>query len=212
MSRTTSALALSVSLALVTLAATGCGDRQPPPPSPAAPVVKVEDLPDWVRDPTMGGKYPLAAAGSSQWMKAGFAFTRDKALHNARTELGRVVSTKIQAVFKDWTREGGEITSQEDRTMAMTMAENISRSITNQEIQGTPQRELYHDKNTNTLFVWVDVDPEATKRIADAIAAKTRGEMEKRAHFAAKVEAEKAFADLDRLIDKELGVSGASGK
>ncbi|MCX8012761.1 MAG: hypothetical protein N3A02_00535 [Rectinema sp.] len=85
------------------------------------------------------------------------------------------------------------------------MAENISRSITNQEIQGTPQRELYHDKNTNTLFVWVYVDREATKRIADAIAAKTRGEMEKRAHFAAKVEAEKAFAEFNRLIGEALG-------
>lgn len=201
----TSLLALAAALGAVTLVGCGSDRAQPPPPSPAAPVVKVDDLPDWVRDPTMGGKYPLAAVGSSPWMKAGFAFTRDKALHNARTELGRVISTKIQAIFKDWTREGGEITSQEDRTMAMTMAENISRSVTNQEINGTPQRELYHDKNTNTLFVWVYVDPEANKRIQEAISSQVRGEMEKRAHFAAKIEAEKAFADLDRLIDKELG-------
>jgi len=198
---TTSIIAIAA-VGLVGL--TGCGREDP---SPAAPTVQVDNLPDWVKDPTMGGKFPLAASGSSQWMKSGFAFTRDKALNNGRVELGRVVSTKVQAVFKDWTREGGEITSQEDRTMAMTMAENISRSVTNQEINGTPQRELYHDKGSNTVFVWVYVDAEANKRIQEAVAKQARGDMEKRAHFAAKIEADKAFADLDKLIDKEMGVA-----
>lgn len=190
------------------LVVAGCGDRPAPAPSPT-PVVDTDKLPDWVQDPTMGGKYPLAAAGSSQNMKAGFAFTRDKALNNARTELGRVVSTKVQAVFKDWTREGGEITSSDDRTMAMTMAENISRTVTNQEINGTPQRALFQDKSSGTMFVWVYVDAEASKQIQAAVAAQARDNMEKRAHFASKIEADKAFADLDKLIDKEMGASEA---
>jgi hypothetical protein len=185
------------------LGLTGCGDRPAPAPSPIAQP-DTNTLPDWVKDPTMGGKYPLAAAGSSQMMKAGFAFTKDKAINNARVELGRVVSTKVQAVFKDWTREGGEITSNEDRTMAMTMAENISRSVTNQEINGTPQRDLYVDKASNTMFVWVYVDAEANKRVQEAIKAQAQNDLEKRAHFASKIEADKAFADLDKLVDKEL--------
>ena len=200
----TSLLAIA---AIGAVSLTGCGrEEKPVAPSPVAQP-DTDNLPDWVKDPTMGGKFPLAAAGSSQQMKAGFAFTRDKALNNARVELGRVVSTKVQAVFKDWTREGGEITSQDDKTMAMTMAENISRSVTNQEINGTPQRELHVDKASNTMFVWVYVDQEATKRIQEAMKAQTRGDAEKRAHFASKIEADKAFADLDKLIDKEMGVT-----
>jgi hypothetical protein len=199
---------LAALVACGALVVAGCGDRPAPAPSPA-PVVDTDKLPDWVQDPTMGGKHPLAAAGSSQNMKAGFAFTRDKCLNNARTELGRVVSTKVQAVFKDWTREGGEITSSDDRTMAMTMAENISRTVTNQEINGTPQRALFQDKASGTMFVWVYVDPEASKQIQAAVAAQARDNMEKRAHFASKIEADKAFADLDKLIDKEMGASEA---
>jgi hypothetical protein len=187
------------------LALPGCSsDRQPTAgPQP----VQVDDLPDWVRDPTKGGKFPLAAAGSARWSLTGFTQSRDQAANNARVELGRVVSAKVQAVFKDWTREGGEITSQDSKLMAQTMAENISRTVTNQEINGTPQRELHHDKSSNTVFVWVYVDQEATKRIQDAMKAQTRADAEKRAYFGSKIEADKAFADLDKLIDKEMGLT-----
>ncbi len=49
------------------------------------------------------------------------------------------------------------------------------------------------------------VDPTLAETLRKQVAAQAREEMEKRAHFAAKIEADKAFADLDKLIDKEMG-------
>lgn len=182
----------------------GCGDNRPPAPE-QKPVTDVASLPDWVQDPTMGGKYPLAAAGIQHKMLGGFASQRDNALTNARKELARVIDVKVQSVAKQWTREGGEITSQDNKSMAMQMFEDTTRQITNQNVQGTPQRALFQDKTTGDLFVWVYVDPAATAQINAAIKSQAREQMEKRAHFAAKVEMDKAMEDLDKLVDKEMG-------
>lgn len=193
------------------LALAGCGDRpQTAPTTTNSNTTNAAQLPDWAQDPTMAGKYPIAAVGTAEKSMASFAMQRDRALANGRTELGRALETKVQAIFKDWTREGGEITSQDNRQMAMTMAENISRNVTTATVQATSQRALFTEQGTGRLFVWVYLDSEAQKQVAAMVKAKTREEMEKRAHFAAKVEADKAFAELDKLVDKELAV--ADGK
>ncbi len=187
--------------ALAAFTLTGCGEK-PRPVSPADKPVDVSALPDWVSDPTQGGKYALAAFGTSDKMKAGFAVTKDKALFNARQELGKTIGSKIQAVVKDWTREGGTITSAEDKTMAMTMFESIARGVTNADVNGATQRAMIQDGN-GTVFVWVYIDPNATAQIEAAVKAKAKEEI--RAHFTAVVEADKAFAELDKLVDEKMG-------
>lgn len=201
---TTSLIAVA---AVGLVALPGCGREQPKKDFPSDRPISVNSLPDWAKDPTMDGKYPLAAAASADKGPGGFSMQQTTARERARTELARIIETKVQAVFKDWTREGGEITSQDDRRMAMTMQENIARNITTQAIQGSTQKDLHQDPGTGTLFAWLIVNPTLTEQLKKQFAAQVREQMEKRAHFAAKIEADKAFADLDKLIDKEMGVS-----
>ena len=191
------------------LAIAGCGDQRE-----AAPVINpassnptpapTNNVPDWVNDPTLGGKYPIAAYGVSEKMMSGEGMMRDRAMNAARTEIARSVNVRVQSIFKDWTREGGEITSQDNKQMAMTMAENISRSVTDQVLTGASQRGRYAEPGTGRLFVWVYLDAGALDSLNKQIQAKTREEVEKRAHFASKIEADKAFADLDKLVDAQL--------
>jgi len=196
-------------ICLFMLGIAGCGD-----PREAAPVINpasnnptpapTNNVPDWVNDPTLGGKYPIAAYGVSEKMLSGEGMMRDRAMNAARTELARSVNARVQSIFKDWTREGGEITSQDNKQMAMTMAENISRTVTDQVLAGTSQRGRFAEPGTGRLFVWVYLDAAALENLNKQVQSKAREEMEKRAHFASKIEADKAFADLDRLVDAQL--------
>lgn len=204
-------------VAMTTLVMTGCGETKPenntqPINTPVAQPA-VGALPDFVRNPNFDPatkQVVVGAAGSSQPMKAGFSFTTDKAQQDARVKLARSLEAKIQSAFKDWTREGGEVTSQEDRTMALKMSENVSRTVTNLTLKGAFQKDLWQDPVSKEVFVWLVLDANAAKQVGDEVVAQTKKEMEeKKAHFMAKIEAEKAFADLDKLVDAELSKSDA---
>jgi hypothetical protein len=198
---TTSILAVA---AVGMLGLTGCGERpQPVAPGIAAPT---NDVPDWVNDPTQGGKI-LGAYGVSEKMMSGEKSMRDRAMLSARQELAATLSSKIQGVVKDWVREGGVISSQDNAQAAMTSFESATRNVINQELTGSQQRARYIDDKTGKMYVYVVVNPEIASKIAEAAKAAARENKELRAHMAAKIEAEKAFADLDKLIDKEMGVA-----
>jgi len=201
-------LTLPLFAVLAACAVTGCGDRDPAPvvnpTAPAAAPLPTNNVPDWVNDPTLGGKYAIAAYGVSEKMLSGEGMMRDRALNGARTEIARATQAKVQSVFKDWTREGGEISSQDNKQSAMTMAENVSRTVTDQVLQGTSQRGRWVEPGTGKLYVWVYLDTAALEKLNQQVQAKAREEMEKRAHFASKIEADKAFADLDKLVDQAL--------
>jgi hypothetical protein len=202
-------LVRTAGVVLSVCAVAGCGDQREPAPvvNPAASnptPAPTNNVPDWVNDPTLGGKYPIAAYGVSEKMMAGEGVMRDRAMSSARTEIARSINARVQSIFKDWTREGGEISSQDNKQMAMTMAENISRTVTDQVLTGTSQRGRFAEPGTGKLFVWVYLDAGAMDSLNKQIQAKAREEMEKRAHFASKIEADKAFADLDRLVDAQF--------
>ena len=187
------------------IAVGGCAKEDRTAPVQAPPAAASNDGPDWLNDPTMGGKFPIAAYGVAPYKLGGEGMQRDSAMASARTEIGRAVATKVQAVFKSWTREGGEITSQESKSMAMQMEENISKNVTNQLVEATSQRARWIDPATKSMYVWTYPDAASMAAAAAQMKAAARAEAEKRSHFAAKIEADKAFADLDKLIDKEMG-------
>jgi hypothetical protein len=198
-----------VAAAVGALSFAGCGKEDRTPPAPAPPAAATNDGPDWLNDPTQDGKHPIAAYGVADYKLGGENAQRNSAMASARDEIARAIAVKVQAVFKSWTREGGEITSQDSKTMAMQMEENISRQVTNQLVQATSQRARWIDPGTKRMYVWTYPDQAAIEAAAAATKAAVRAEAEKRAHFAAKIEADKAFADLDKLIDKEMGVAPA---
>ncbi len=186
------------------LALTGCSDRPAPQTTPAA--VATNDVPDWVNDPTQGGK-TLGAYGVAEKMMLGEAKQAERARLAARQELASTISSKIQSVVKDWAREGGVITSQDNAQAAMTSFESATRNVVNQNLEGSQQRARYIDEKTGKMYVWVILNAEVAAKIAEGAKAAARENKELRAHVAAKIEAEKAFADLDKLIDKEMGAA-----
>ena len=86
------------------------------------------------------------------------------------------------------------------------MSENASVNITNQIIQVCPLREAAVDRYGRE-WVWVYIDKEEVKQLQSIILQTARAESEKRSHFASKIEADKAYAELQKLIDKEMGVA-----
>lgn len=187
------------------LSFTGCGSDERPAPAPnTMPAAATNDVPAWVEDPTDGGKWPIAAYGVSERVLAGEQQQKTKALEAARTEIARGISSKVQAVFKEWTREGGEITSSENRQSAMLMTENVARTVTDQVISGVTQRGRHVDEKTGRMYIWAYLDAKGLESLNQAIQAQAKSQLEKKAHFASKIESEKAFADLDKLVDKAL--------
>lgn len=201
---TVTSLALAVALGVVALP--GCSKREEPKPTAPGIAAPTNDVPDWVNDPTQGGKV-MGAYGVSERMLAGEKAMRDRAMLSARQELAAMINSKIQGVVKDWVREGGIITSQDNAQAAMTSFESAVRNVVNQELQGSMQKARYVDPQTGKLYVWVVIDQTVAQKIAEQAKAAARENKELRAHMAAKIEAEKAFAELDRLIDKEMGLS-----
>jgi hypothetical protein len=86
----------------------------------------------------------------------------------------------------------------------MTMSENVARTVTDQVISGVSQRGRHVDEKTGRLYVWSYLDAKALDTLNQQIQAQARAQLDKKAHFASKIEADKAFADLDKLVDKAL--------
>lgn len=182
----------------------GCG-RDEKPQQVNNVGVMTNDVPDWVNDPTQGGKV-LGAYGTAERMLAGENAMVQRARLNARQELAASINSKIQGVVKDWIREGGVISSQDNAQAAMTSFETATRNVINQELSGSIQKARHIDA-AGKLYVWIVVNPEIAAKIAEQTKSAARENKELRAHMAAKIEAEKAFADLDKLIDKEMGIA-----
>lgn len=180
----------------------GCGNEARPA-QPTAPTGPTNDGPDWKKDPTQGGKI-LGAYGVSEKMFGGEDAQVKRARLAARQELASMINAKIQSVVKDWIREGGVITSQDNAQAAMTSFEAATRAVVNQDLAGTMQRDSWIDERNGKLYVWMVANPEIAAKIAADAKAAARENKELRSHMAAKIEADKAFADLDKLIDKEM--------
>lgn len=154
--------------------------------------------PAWITDPTNGGQR-LAAWGSiahDPWADA--AQQRDRATDSARRELARMVAVKIQAVMQDYTGESGD--------SATTFSQSVGRSIAIQSIRGSAQRDAWVHPKTSELFVLVVVDPAFTEHMPQAVASVARqaaaSDPTLDAHVRAKVESDKGFAELDRLLER----------
>lgn len=198
-----SAIALS-SAAVGVLSLTSCGGDRPKEAPPIA--AATNNVPDWVKDPTMGEKI-FGACGIADQSLAGEATQRKEAMLKGRSELANMINVKIQEVTKDWVRVAGTVTKDDNNQMAMKSFENATRSIVDQALSGSGQRDRHIDEKSGKMYLWVTVNAKIAKEIADAAKAKAREDKDIRAHFASAIEAEKAFDKLDALIDKKVAGS-----
>ncbi len=189
---TSSILAMAL---IALLALSGCGGNPRPAPQP-----ELAGLPSWVQDPTEGGKV-LGAYGSSGRSHAGFNFKRDIAMQRGRAELARQIEARIQVAITDWTREGGEITNQEDRRTVLASQEAVGRSVSNQVMAGSYQRYIHHDKVSDELFIYVTLSTKMQADLPETVANQVRASLKDAgSNLGAAGESDKALLALDKLV------------
>lgn len=156
--------------------------------------------PDWISDATRGGT-KLAAWGSTAhdpYVDSGTM--RDRAADSARRELARMVAVKIQAVMQDYVGESDAGSTR--------FSQSVGRSIAIQSIRGSVQRAEWIHPKTREMFVWMVVDPAYSDSLAQNVAGAAReaaaADPKVGAHLRAKLESDKGFEELDRLLDKPV--------
>ena len=102
-------------------------------------------MPNWINDPSMGGKYK-AAVGSCYEAGLSYAEYRDKAYKSAITELSRSVKVRIKNSLKNY-QTGDGIDYSEDTTKLES-----DQTINNAEIVSD-----WTQPNTKEYYVWVVV-------------------------------------------------------
>jgi hypothetical protein len=191
---------LSLVLALIAIFAFGaCTGSQ----EKAEPVVEKEVVdpmagyPAWILDPNV--EDGLGAVGSAYIGAAGVQFARQEALANARDELARQVSVKVQNMFKSYTNSiglGG-------RDGVEKVATNVSKQVANQTLKGSRQKELWISPDKE-LFVQVIIPNEILKEEAKAVIENETPVGTSDRALWQEFKAKNAQAELDAAIDSML--------
>jgi hypothetical protein len=183
-----------------------CGDRAAASPTESrGHQIDGTKVPVWVADPSYDDQF--GAVGISRPSLGGMNETFKKARMEGRLELARIISTKVQAAYVRYFQEGGEIYAGEKgpeyQTMATEMAEDTSRQITDQLLQGTKQMEFWQHPESKDMYVWMIIDPEAMDMIADQVKVAARSSA-RRSNIAAELKTKEALERLDAAIDAEM--------
>lgn len=183
----------------------GCARNPAPaaPPPPAhgwrQPWQSDKPLPRWIADPTEGGTR-LAAYGSAEYRSdESRSQQRDRAMAAARDELARMLRLRVRNAVRDYLADSG--------VGVTSFSDAVSQQVAEGTIDGTYQRDEWSNEKTRELFVWVDVDRDVARRLAASVvaAAAAAPQGPAAAHLRAKSEADKGFAELDRLLDRGAG-------
>jgi len=166
------------------------------------------DLPGWATDPTMGGKYTLAACGLNSDKGEGFTQRRNKAVSKARDGLTQIICTKAEAIAKSWTRDGSTIVVQDDRGLAVKSLVDAVNLAADSLIQKTVQRAFFQNPQSGTQYVWIYIDPVAIPQLVTEIKAKAREAVEKTVHFPKAGDADASFQDLNLIVDSAFSAKG----
>jgi len=182
-------LALS---ALVAASFTACGGK-PAPEEQSAQAAGLAGAPMWVLDPTVEGG--VAAVGSAQKSPGGLQFQRTEALANARDELARVLSVKVNNMVKNFSQATGV----GDAQTFEKVAQQVSKQVASQTLSGSKQKAIWINPATGELFVHVLLDPESVKSAAKA---SFKTSMQNDEALWQQFQAKKADDALDAEVDK----------
>jgi len=204
-------IAKIVPIAAATAAAmvfTGCAERSNPATSPSKPapgyrrawsdddVVK----PDWISNPTRNGTVIAAWGSAPQDPFGGRSAMRDKALDSARRELARMVMVRVKSVLNDYLADSG--------ASVTSYTESVSRTIAVESVRASYQQADWEHPKTGELFVWAVVNPGFAGKLAQSVAQTAASDPTADAHARAKLESDKGFAELDRLLDTSFSQTG----
>jgi len=131
---------------------------------------------------------------------------RQRAELDGRRGIARIIETHIQGTIEDWVEQN--ISSLDDEAAFNEHFKSVGKGITEQDLNGAWVEKWQFDKKTRTQYALVIFKKSDATEIA-------KGEMEK-AHkrfeeqekhiFTSSEEAERAFKELDELIEEQLGL------
>lgn len=185
---------IAVMMLLVAVALVGC-QKSEKKTTDNTTQVQPSRFPEWVLNPSLEGGQ--AAMGSAKVGAAGISFARTEALANARDELARQLSVKVNNMFKSYTSQIG---AGEDQTVDK-VATNVSKQVASQTLQGSKQYKTWLDEQENELYVLVGITDEVVKtETKNAIRTSLNNEKALWQEF----KSEKAQQQLDVEIEKML--------
>jgi len=174
----------------------GGGGKSDAPADPYARCPK----PAWVDTPNMEGGLTATGIGRSH---GGKGKAREKAVNSARTELARILRTKVQAMTDRFFQETEDM-MQPDHSTAIDFTRDVSRQLTDATLRGSRAMQYWSDCTTSEEYALVGLDAAAV--IAEAKKA-ARAQAEAKALFIEN-KANEAIEKMDEAIDKAFGTGG----
>ena len=168
----------------------GCGASKPPPH------IKIPQYPD-----------AFVAVGAAPVNQGNIRLIRQTAEADGRFGIARMLSTRVQELIKSWGEQNQS--SLYDKAAFNDYFESVGRAITDQQLSGSRVVESYYDEKTDTQYAVVIYKREDAAKLVKDQMEKERKKLEEQEQekrlFTSRQEAERAFKELDALIEKELG-------
>ncbi len=178
------------SLLLLLGIVTGCGGQK------AIQKADIGDIPDWFMNPPRDSNpdNPKMLYGAATEVSQDMQFAINKAETAARSNIARQVETTVQGLMAKFREETG--TGQDPQLLQMST--EVEKNIVNTKLTGTriAKQQIVRDGNLFRAYVLVEYSTEAAKRaLID--------EIKKNEQAYTRYRASKAFADLEREIEKQ---------
>lgn len=184
-------LYLLLTLVMTLAIFSGCAQKGPEPLKNPC----LEGAPAWVVDPTMEGG--LSGLGAAKIGAAGLQFARTEAIANARDEIARTISVKVNNMFKNFT----QVTGVGDDETVDRVSANVSKQVASQTLEGSRAKNVWISP-CNEYYVHVVLDPTMVKQ---AVAKTAQSSLQNEKALWQQFLAKKAQDELDAEIEKEFG-------
>jgi len=154
---------------------------------------ELQGAPTWVMIPTVQGF--VSEVGSAP-KNAGndLSFQREEAMANARDNISRQISIKVENMFKSYKAATG---SNKDATFDRS-AERVSKQIANQSLQGTIVKDTWISRS-GTLYVLMVID---SSSVTKTIEASTKTSFKNDKALYQKFLASKAQGELTKELER----------
>ncbi len=156
------------------------------------------NLPEWIDNPpTEGG---ISAVGDAKVGAAGRGFAKNEAAALGRDEIARQLGVKVNNMIKSFV----QVTGVGDDQSTDKATSQVSKQVSSQLLSGSKITKTFQDRETNTMYVLVVLDPQsiASAKTAMKEAVKTSYKNDKA--LWQQFQAQKADQSLDKEIEKEF--------
>jgi len=148
----------------------------------------------------------ITAVGTAQH-SPNTAIMRRQAETDARMAVARIIDTQVQELIKNWAQQNQS--SIAEQSVYNEYFESVGRAITNQNLPGVWIQKYQFDKKTNAQYALGIFKRhqvvQVTKEQLEAYRQDAEAKKQEERMFKSRQEAERAFSELDALIEKQLG-------